>query len=135
MSCQIVNLSCPTLSATGCNLDINWFVRVKSDDYSSHSLLHDKYTEDVVQSLSDSYNITTYKSDLPCGYNINATFSVNFTDIGPYEEVLVSCGLTMSESHAIDNKVAVLRQCKLHFLSVVCKLYYSDISWPSWHNT
>ena len=101
-------------------MEINWFVRVKSDDYSSHSLLHDQYTEKVVQSLT--YNILTYKSDLQCGYNINATFSVNFTDIGPHEEVLLSCGLAISDSHTVDNNVAVLRQCKLHFLSVMHQL-------------
>jgi hypothetical protein len=90
--CQIQNLNCSTLNTSG--LILNWFARVKSDGYSSHSLVIDK-DEQVVQNLQ--YNITTRKSDLPCDTNvmINATFSVDFFDIDPYEEVLVSCGLTL----------------------------------------
>lgn len=101
------------LDTSGCNLNINWIVRVKSDSYSSHSLINDG-TEEVVQNVK--YNITTHTSDLlyMCGNNVNANFSINFFDIGPYEEVLVSCGLTTSESNDVDNSVAVLSQCEFH---------------------
>jgi hypothetical protein len=70
--------------------------------------------EQVVQNLQ--YNITTRKSDLPCDTNvmINATFSVDFFDIDPYEEVLVSCGLTVIGSFKVDDSVAVLTQCEFH---------------------
>lgn len=82
---------------------------MKSDGYSSHSLVTHE-PEEVVQNLQ--YNVTTSATDLPCDTNviINASFSIDFFDIGPYEEVLVSCGLNVKGSSKIDNTVAVLTQ-------------------------
>ena len=101
---------------------------MKSDGYSSHSLVTDK-SEQVVQNLQ--YNITTSTTDLPCDTNItiNATFSIDFFDIGPYEEVLVSCGLTVQGSFKLDNTMAVLTQCEFYKLSIhtlFCLSYNTD---------
>ncbi len=78
----------------------------------SHSLVTDK-DEEVVQNLR--YN-TTSTTDLPCDTDVmlNATFSIDFFDIDPYEEVLVSCGLKVNTSFKIDHTVAVLTQCEFH---------------------
>ena len=86
---------------------------MKSDGYLSHSLVTDK-SEQVVQNLQ--YSITTSATDLLCDNNvtINATFSVDFFDIGSYEEVLVSCALTMRGSFKVDNAVAVVTQGEFH---------------------
>lgn len=112
LSCQIRELDCNTLSSSGCNLNINWIVRVKSDNYTSHSLLYDNATEEIVQNIKyDPIAIT----NLSCGSMQN--FSVTITDIGPYEEVLVSCGLTMNHTFDVDSNVAVFRRCKLYHAS------------------
>ena len=119
VTCQIINLNCCLLkfNNSGCNLELNWIARVKSDGYSSHSLVNDK-SEQVVRNLQ--YSITTTATDLQNQCNllnnvtINATFSINFFDIDPYEEVLVSCGLTTRESFKVDNTIAVVAQGELH---------------------
>ena len=86
---------------------------MKSDNYARHSLFRGS-TEPVVQSLQ--YNINTHTPALPCGHNINASFSVSFFDIGPHEEVLVSCGLSMQGLSDVYSSVIVLRQCKLNVM-------------------
>lgn len=119
LSCQIKELDCHTLNTFGCNLNINWIVRVKSDNYIGHSLLYDNDTEEIVQNIKYDPIATTNKSDLSCGSNVPQNFSVTFTDIGPYEEVLVSCGLTMNHGFDVDSNVAVLRQCKLYLSCII----------------
>ena len=113
VTCQINDLNCDLLNTSGCNLNLYWIARVKSDGYLSHSLVTDK-SEQVVQNLQ--YSITTSATDLLCDNNvaINATFSVDFFDIGSYEEVLVSCALTMRGSFKVDNAVAVVTQGEFH---------------------
>ena len=94
-------------------------MRVKSDNYIGHSLLYDNDTEEIVQNIKYDPIATTNKSDLSCGSNVPQNFSVTFMDIGPYEEVLVSCGLTMNHRFDVDSNVAVLRQCKLYLSCII----------------
>ena len=112
VTCQIYNINCGLLNdlESECDLRLNWIARVKSDGYTSHSLVTYE-PEEVVQNLQ--YIVTTNIIDLIlCDTNvtINASFSIDFFDIGPYEEVLVSCGLTVRGSFKLDDTVVVLTQ-------------------------
>lgn len=103
---------------SGCNITPDWFVRIRTDNYTIHSLSKDK-REDVLNELTFELNNETL-TPITCDNRSVTYFNITFSSIGIYDEVLVSCGLRRENNTVnkvqYDQFLAVVKKCKLNII-------------------